>query len=460
MTLLQYLVFAVGATTSPPAVQSHTLANGLTVLVAENHAVPLCTVEIAAKNGSMTEPPDYNGLSHLYEHMFFKANAVLPSQEEWLARQKELGLAWNGTTNTERVNYFFTTTSDHLVDTLVFMRDAIVTPAFDPKELERERVVVTGEINRNEAGPFYHLFRAINAKVWWKYPSRKHPLGARKTVLTATVAKMKTIQERYYVPNNSVLVVTGDVDAATVFAQAETLFAGWKRGADPFVKYPLVKHPAIKKSEVLVVEQKTVQTVTGQMVWHGPSTVGKDLDDTYAADAFLTAFAHPASRFQKALVDSGACVHAGMSWYTQANTGPITLGFEAAPDKVDACVTAVVAELGKLAEPDYVTADERTRAARTLEIALVRERERPSEYAHTLTFWWTSAGLDYYFTYVEKLYAVTDAQVAHFVSTWISGKPFVFAVMLSPELKAKGFDQKHFEALVGVGAGAKKGGGK
>src|SRR5579871_2829370 len=131
-----------------PAVQQHTCENGLQVIVVENHSVPLVTVEIAAKNGSMTEPPEYNGLSHLYEHMFFKGNKVIPNQEAYLARVRELGMEFNGTTQTERVNYFFTTTSDHLADSLAFLRDATVSPLFDPKELEKERRVVVGEIDR------------------------------------------------------------------------------------------------------------------------------------------------------------------------------------------------------------------------------------------------------------------------------------------------------------------------
>ena len=60
---------------------SKTLANGLDVIVIENHMVPLVTIEFVAKNGSFTEPAEYNGLSHLYEHMFFEANQKLPSQE-------------------------------------------------------------------------------------------------------------------------------------------------------------------------------------------------------------------------------------------------------------------------------------------------------------------------------------------------------------------------------------------
>src|SRR5215813_12130091 len=207
-----------------PAYQIRTLPNGLTVLVAEDPSTPLVTVEIGVKNGSMTESPEYNGLSHLYEHMFFKANAAIPSQEAYFVRTQELGIQWNGTTKTKRVNYFLTTTSDHLADAMVFMRDAIVSPLFDPKELERERVVVTGELDRNEATPGYHFWHTVEKRIWWKYPSYKDPLGSRQTVLHATRAQMQTIQQRYYVPNNSLLVVTGDVRAADIFAQADKLY--------------------------------------------------------------------------------------------------------------------------------------------------------------------------------------------------------------------------------------------
>ena len=73
-------------------IRDTTLANGLHVIVIESHAVPLVTVELDVKNGSYTESPEYNGLSHLYEHMFFKANRTIPSQERYLQRLRELGL--------------------------------------------------------------------------------------------------------------------------------------------------------------------------------------------------------------------------------------------------------------------------------------------------------------------------------------------------------------------------------
>lgn len=444
------LVAAAPAARGAPAVQQQVLPDGLTVVVVEDHAQPLVTVEIAFRNGSMTEPPDYNGLSHLYEHMFFKANQVIPDQEAWLARARELGIAWNGTTNTERVNYFFTTTTDHLDDTMAFLRDAIVTPFFSPKELERERVVVTGELDRNEASPYFHWFIDTQERVFWRYPSRKVPIGSRATVLAATAQQMRTIQARYYVPNNGALFVTGDVKAEHVFARAGALFAGWRRGADPFVKYPLVAHPPIPYTSVVRVEQP-VGSVSAQLVWHGPSTVPAEYADTYVADLVGYASAEPSSRFQRTLVDAGPCLSAGLSWYTQRNVGPITLTLAAAPEQAKACIAAGRAELARLREPGYFSGEELANAAFRAEVEQLQNREAPSELAHTLSFWWASASLDYYATYVDHLRKVAPADIPRFLDRWVTGKPFVLGVLVSPEAsKGAGLDQESLEALVGA----------
>lgn len=87
-------------------IHQKTLANGMEIIVAENHGVPLATVEINVRNGSFTQPPGYEGLAHMYEHMFFKANAQLPRPDAFIERASELGAVFNGTTQEERVNYY------------------------------------------------------------------------------------------------------------------------------------------------------------------------------------------------------------------------------------------------------------------------------------------------------------------------------------------------------------------
>ena len=70
------------------------LDNGLEVVVIENNRVPLATIEIAVKNGAYTEGPEYSGLSHLFEHMFFKANKDYPNQEKFLKRTQDQHSGW------------------------------------------------------------------------------------------------------------------------------------------------------------------------------------------------------------------------------------------------------------------------------------------------------------------------------------------------------------------------------
>ena len=75
------------------------LPNGLEVIVLEDHSVPLVTVELAVRNGSFTEPPELNGLSHLYEHMFFKVNPEAAVRAEYLRNIDALGIIYNGETH-------------------------------------------------------------------------------------------------------------------------------------------------------------------------------------------------------------------------------------------------------------------------------------------------------------------------------------------------------------------------
>src|SRR4249919_2821220 len=158
---LAALLTPLAATAAAPEIQQHTLPNGLTVLVVENHAVPLVTVEIAAKNGSYTEPPELNGLSHLYEHMFFKANKATEDRADYLQTIDQLGIVYNGSTREEIVNYYFSTTTPNMPTAMRLLRDSARYPLFDPAQFEQERQAVIGEIDRNESNPYYYLNKAM-----------------------------------------------------------------------------------------------------------------------------------------------------------------------------------------------------------------------------------------------------------------------------------------------------------
>jgi zinc protease len=429
-----------GAATAPArAGQSQlvnrVLKNGLEIIVLEDHAVPLVTIELAVKNGSYTEPPELNGLSHLYEHMFFKANRAVANGEDYLRQIGLMGIAYNGQTQTELVNYYYTTTSPNMRVAMQYMRDSARWPLFDKGEFEREREVVIGEIDRNESNPYYYLNREINDRLFYKYQSRKNPLGNRQTVSTATTEMMRLIQGRYYVPNNSALVVTGDVKPEEVFKMAEELYGDWERTEDPFVKNPLVEHPALQKSDGVIVKQP-VQNVIIEIGWHGPS-IGKDNPGTYAADVFSFILTQPNSRFQRALVDTGLVNGVGIGYLTQRNVGPITILAQTSPEKAREATRAIYNEIAHFNDRDYFTDEQLESAKALLEADDLYSREKLSDYAHTLSFWWASTGLDYFRGYLGNLRRTTRADISRYVTTYIQGKPHIGVALISEEAQAK-----------------------
>ena len=426
---------ALGAQSSSIGVQSKKLANGLEVLVIENHAVPIVTVELDVKNGAYTEGPEFSGLSHLYEHMFFKANKTIPSQEAYLRRLNQLGAQWNGTTSEERVNYFITLGVDSLRSGLQFMEDAIRYPLFNQDELVRERPVVLGEFDRNEANPFFHLTRGADTLLWSPgFYTRKTAIGVRSVITSATREKMNTIKDKFYVPNNSALILAGDITPARGFQLAEQIFGDWPRGGDPFVT-PAPNPPPLTKSSSVIVEQP-VNGAALYIVWQGPS-VTADPAATYAADVLSTVLANPSSKFQKRLVDSGLTFGVGLSYYTQAHVGPINVFAQAAPDKVLEARKAIFEEIAKLGDPNYITDKELSAAQTQLGIQALYQREQASEYAHTVGFWWAVTGLDYYKNYVPNMQKATRADLAAYARKYIIGKPHVTALLLSPADRAK-----------------------
>src|SRR5438105_2035027 len=184
-------------------IKRSTLPNGLEIIVVENRGVPLVTIEADVKNGSFTQGPEFEGLSHLYEHMFFKANGTYSNPDDFIGRASELGAEFNGTTSEERVNYYLTVPADSVEGGLKFLAAALINPLFRKDELEREREVVIGEYDRNESSPFFKFSTEMGKALWTTAWSRKNPLGERAIIQSTTPEKMRAIQQRYYIPNNT-----------------------------------------------------------------------------------------------------------------------------------------------------------------------------------------------------------------------------------------------------------------
>ncbi|HEX6533639.1 MAG TPA: pitrilysin family protein [Gemmatimonadaceae bacterium] len=409
------------------------LPNGMEVIVVENHGVPLATVEIDVKNGAFTQTHEYEGLAHMYEHMFFKSNVDYPEPEEFVQRAAELGAVFNGSTREEVVNYYITVPTDSLEGGMQFLASAFRAPLFRPDELERERAVVIGEYDRQESSPFFKFTDEMNHRLWRSAYSRKNMIGARDIILSTTPDKMREIQHRYYVPNNAALIIAGDVQPAQAFALARRLFGAIPRGEDPFVQHPIPPVPPLAHDDAVIVEEP-VSTVFVMEQWLGPS-VGEDPEATYAADVFSDVMNQEGSAFQRRLVDSGLWHSVVVNYYTLNHTGPITISGETTPDKLREALAALDSEIARFDDPGYFTAAELQLQKRQRVVGTALGLERASGFAHELGFWWSVAGLDYYLGYVDNMAHQTPDDLRRYVRKYILGKPRVVGVLIDPEAR-------------------------
>ncbi len=414
-------------------IKREVLPNGLEVIVVENHGVPLATVEADAKNGSFTQSATYEGLSHLYEHMFFKSNAAFPQPEAFVNRASELGAVFNGTTQEEQVNYYLTVPSDSTIPALELLASALKAPIFRQDELERERAVVIGEYDRAESDPFHAFQTAMGKALWTGAWSRKNPLGERRVILATTPEQMRTIQRKYYIPNNTAVIVTGDVNADSIFAAARRLFSDWQRAPDPFTTDPIPPVPPLTRNVGVVVEQP-VNVVLVMLQWQGPGA-HTDVPATYAADVFSDVLNQPGSRFQRKLVDSGLWQALGVNYYTLNQVGPITIQGEVAPGKLREAIAALDKELLDVVKPGYITAEAVDGVKRQRIVGTMESLERTSGFTHQLGFWWAVTGLDYFFGYVDTMAKQTPLDLQRYAARYIVGKPRVTGVLVSPETR-------------------------
>ncbi|WDF76633.1 pitrilysin family protein [Mucilaginibacter sp. KACC 22773] len=410
------------------------LPNGLEVVVIENSKVPLATIEIAVKNGAYTEGPEFSGLSHMFEHMFFKANKDYPDQASFLKRTQELGAIWNGTTDVERVNYFFTFDRDSLSAGLKFMNAAIRFPIYREEDMKKERPVVDGEFQRAESDPGFQLWYGIQQKLWGDLITRKNPIGIHEVINTATPEKMMVIKNKYYFPNNSLLTICGDVKHDAAFAMAEKIFGDWESsGFNPHEKYPIPAFKPLTQKEYFIKETTIAQTPSMQISWQGPSYL-TDSASTVAADLFGTIVGLNSSKLQQALVDKGLASSVYVSYTTSKYVGPIDMGIEPNPTKLKECYDEVINQISLWAKDDYYT-DEQLKDAKAILLRnSIHRKEKPSTLASQLSYQWCSTSLNFATDLDSNYQKVTRADIKKFVDTYIIGKPYAAGLIISPDL--------------------------
>jgi zinc protease len=443
-----------------PGLTHEVLDNGLELFMLENHNVPLTTVQITFRCGALTQSPETAGLFHLYEHMLFKGNRTYPTQTEFMAAMKSLGVGnWNGGTSTEYVTYYFTIPSEKTADGISFWSDAVRFPLFNEEELAIEKGVVINEISGYHNDPKDNFRQAVSERMFYKFPWRRDVSGPVDVVQNCTIEQLKTMQNEFYTPDNCALFVAGDIDPASVLAEVERLMGDWARNPDPYVIEEA--HPLMKENTRVVFQEPSMYPGFANigLYQRGPDVLD-DPEATYAADVLLTLLDDPESRFRQSVFAKVPSLYApeyiSNMYYTQKDGGQISAGtYAVIQDGTDPYVVAelfkdaVLEEFKVMAkETDYFAEEDYSVMKNILEDKLLLSMEVPSSLISNLSFWWASASTDYYYGYVDNMKKVEHEQIASYLEKYILDKPWLLTVQMNPDLYAQFPAADNYEEIV------------
>lgn len=225
-----------------------TLANGLEVILDEDHRTPIVTVNLWYHVGSKDEAPRRNGFAHLFEHVMFQGSKHVPEDTYFRFLEQAGATSINGTTSTDRTNYFETVPANQLALALWLESDRMgfLLDHADEKTFASQRDVVKNERRQNYENAAYGLVgQHIREELFPKdHPYHRLTIGDPDDLDAATIEDVRAFFRKYYVPNNASLVLSGDFEPNKALALVEKYFGPIPRGQDvPRQKPAPVAHP-------------------------------------------------------------------------------------------------------------------------------------------------------------------------------------------------------------------------
>jgi len=409
---------------------SFTLPNGLRVIVHTDRKAPIVAVNIWYHVGSKDEPSGRSGFAHLFEHLMFNGSENNPG--EFFAPFKQVGVTdQNGTTNTDRTNYFQNVPTTALDMALWMESDRMghLLGAVDQKTLDEQRGVVQNEKRQGMNQPYGQLREILSYTMYPKgHPYHHSVIGSMNDLNAAKLEDVQSWFKTWYGPNNAVLVLAGDIDLATAKQKAQQFFGHIP--ASPTMAQPKVDVAVLKQDGRTVLEDKVPQVMV-RRVWNVPQTGTRDAD---MLDLFSDVLGGSASsRLDKRLVHQDKLVDSigTGNWASQLGgnffvNAMVKQGVD--PAKVEA---AIDEELKKLIA-EGPTAEELARAKTNYESGFVRGVERiggfggKADVLASCAIYEKNPGC-----FRESLQAIasaTPAQVRATAAQWLSKPSHVFMV--------------------------------
>ncbi|MEO5509386.1 MAG: pitrilysin family protein [Longimicrobiales bacterium] len=392
---------------------SRQLANGLTVVIREDHSAPVIAVVTYVKAGYFDETDDVIGISHVLEHLYFKGTPRRGAGE--IAREtKAVGGYLNAGTIYDHTSYYTVLPSASLERALDIQSDALLNSAIDEGELRTELQVIIQEARRKLDNPSAVAEESLFELLFDHHRIRRWRIGHADALALMTREQIWRYYRGMYTPANTVVTVAGDVDTGSTFALVEKYYGGMAAGPDARVAGPV--EPERSGFRFREMSGDVVQTAV-QWGWRTPGSLHPD---TPALDVLSLVIGQGrASRLYRGVREAGLVTGISAHNYTPTQVGVFGISADVEPPRTMEALRAIAGVIRSVRD-DGITQHEVERARSILEARMVRRQETVEGQANLLAEWEALGGWKKADEYMQRVLSVTADELMNVARKYLT----------------------------------------
>ena len=402
------------------ALRERRLANGLQVVSVANRLSSAVSVQVWYRVGGKDDPAGRSGFAHLFEHMMFKRTRHMPD-EMFDRLTEDVGGQNNAFTAEDMTAYQSEVPSNHLERLLWAEAERLANLQVDQRNFDSERKVVIEELRQRVlADPYGRLYNALPQYGYEQHPYKRPVIGSEAELNAATLDDVQRFHSTYYRPDNALLIVVGDVDAAQLDGWVDRYFGRLSAPATAIPRVNVQELPRQRDARVSVSAPK-VPLPAVALVWKAPPARHADAAALQVASALLSA--GESSRLNEALVyRAQAAQAASSSADLNADAGLfVAYAIAANGQRTARLETMLLAELQRLASAAIAPAELDKVRTQLLTAALL-SRQTPQGQAQAIGQAVLLHGdVNEADRGLQRLQAVSAADVQRVLKTWVLG---------------------------------------
>ncbi len=432
-----FLVSAAVAAETPKFARdatTFTLDNGLQVVVIPDHRAPVVTHMVWYRVGAADDPPGKSGIAHFLEHLMFKGTSTHP-EGEFSARVEEVGGNENAFTTDDVTAYHQTVAKQHLGLMMEFEADRMANLRIDDAAVVPERQVILEERgSRIDNNPGARLGVEMDAALYENSHYGIPTIGWAHEMATLDRTDALAFYDRWYTPNNAILVVAGDVTEAEVRALAEATYGKVARRAEPAPRVRL-KEPPPEAARVVTLADPRVTQPSFRRLYLTPSDRTGAPGESEALDVLADVLGGGSTSrlYRQLVVEKGIASSAGAG-YDSSRMGDSAFSLYGSPrgdttlDQLTAAFDDVVAEVVK----NGITDAELARAKERVRASAIYSADSPTTLARSIGGSLATGGtLSEVQAWPERIAAVTADQVAAAARKYLDKRRSVTGYLVS-----------------------------